>query len=565
MRRFGIPGTGSDLYELHLTPFADVHLDSSPWSFNMTPAGSWTMVYGVIAIGILILLLACFNFMNLATARAMMRAREIALRKTLGARRKQLILQFLGEALLAALLGLVLALGLVEILLPQFSAFLQRPVAFSYLHDPGLLLSLLGVAAVAGLVSGFYPALVLSRFRPAETLRANSSGRAGSGKLRDLLVVLQFAVSIGLGIAALVVFAQIFYARNIEMGFRRDNVVVMGGGRLTPERRQAFLEVLRANPGIVSASMTNRVPFDSGQSLSLVQVPGNSESVSLNRFDIHPDFPTVYGIKLLAGRLLSETRGEDRLASGDPAGNPGNEGRSILVNEAGARRLGLTPQQAAGMVVLYNHNQVRIVGVLADAKVNGALEPIKPSVYVYVPANGMGFSLRLRPDRIPETLEFIDRTWRAFSPGVASQRRFLDESFARLYSAQERQGTMFGIFVAIAILLACLGLFGLAAFTAGRRTREIGIRKVFGARNRDVILLLLWQFSIPVLLANLIAWPIAWYYLQDWLQGFAYRISLSPLYFLAAGLTALLIAWATVFTHAWRVARASPIHALRYE
>jgi putative ABC transport system permease protein len=312
--------------------------------------------------------------------------------------------------------------------------------------------------------------------------------------------------------------------------------------------------------------MSDRVPFDSGQSLSQLQAAGNPQAFLLNGYQIHPDYPKVYGMKLVAGRFLSESRGEDRLNSNAPEGDPKNEGRSILLNETGARRLGFTPQEAAGKMVLFNHNHVRIAGVLADAKLNGALEPVKPSFYAYMPTNGgMGFALRLRGDRIPETVAFIDRTWRSFSPGVASQRRFLDESFGRLYSAQERQGTMFGIFVAIAILLACLGLFGLAAFTAGRRTREIGIRKVFGARTRDVILLLLWQFSIPVVLANLIAWPLAWYYLHDWLQTFAYRIDLSLLYFLAAGLTALLIAWATVFTHAWRVARANPIHALRYE
>jgi putative ABC transport system permease protein len=218
-----------------------------------------------------------------------------------------------------------------------------------------------------------------------------------------------------------------------------------------------------------------------------------------------------------------------------------------------------------GKIVMFDHNHVRIVGVLADAKVDGAREPIKPSIFIYVPKNPMQLSVRLRPDSIPQTLAFIDKTWRAFSPIGAIQRSFLDDRFGRLYQVEERQGTMFGAFVLVAISIACLGLFGLSAFTVGRRTKEIGIRKVFGARIRDVVWLLLWQFSIPVLIANLIAWPVAWYYLHGWLQGFAYRIPLSPLYFIGAGLVALLIAWATVFSHARRVAGANPIRALRYE
>jgi putative ABC transport system permease protein len=565
LRRFGITTKGSKSYAIHLTPFTQVHLNSSQWRFDMTPAGSWTTVYGVIAIGVLILLVACFNFMNLATARAMLRAREIALRKTMGANRRQLIIQFLSEAVLMALLALVLAFAIAEMLLPVFDKFLQRPIGFHYASDWPVLLALVGAAIAAGLVSGSYPALILSGFRPAATLRTNSAGQAGSGSLRNILVVLQFAVSIGLGIAASVVFSQISYARNIDLGFRHDNIVVMGSGRLTAEQRQALIQALRANPGIMDVGMSNYVPFNEGQSLVSIQVPGQSDMVTLNGIAINPDYSKVYGIKLVAGRLLSEARGEDRVASVAPDGDPLNEGRSVLVNISGARRLGFAPQDAAGKTVVFNRSHVKIVGVLADAKVAGAREPVKPTLYAYVPSYSMAFSIRLRPDTVPQTLDFIDHTWRAFSPTVAIQRSFLDDSFDKLYQVDERQGEMFGAFVMVAIFIACLGLFGLAAFTASRRTKEIGIRKVFGARTRDVVFLLLWQFSIPVLVANAIAWPMAWYYLHGWLQTFAYHIALSPLYFLGAGVIAMTIAWATVFTHARRVASANPINALRYE
>ena len=566
LRRFGLQGTGSQNYIIYLTPFTDVHLTSSRWQYNMTQPGSWATVYGVIAIGVLILLVACFNFMNLATARAMLRAREIALRKTLGASRRQVIIQFLGEAVLMSLLALALAFAATEVLLPGFDKFLGRPITLDYATDWPLLLALIGVAVAAGLISGSYPALVLSGFRPAATLRTNSSAQAGSGGLRNVLVVLQFAVSIGLGIAAAVVFSQISYARNMELGFRHDNILTLqSASLLTAEQRQAMLQALRANPGVAEVGMTGHMPLDDGQAHVLLQVPGRPDKIDTNWIAIDPGYPKVFGIKLLAGRMLSETRGDDRIHSAFGDFDPQNEGRNLIINEAAARRIGWTPEEALGKTVLFNKAHVRIVGILADAKINGAREPVVPTAYPYVADYPMGIAVRLRPDTVSQTVAFIDRTWRGFSPAIAIQRGFLDDQFGKFYQVDERQGQMFGAFVGIAIFIACLGLFGLAAFTASRRTKEIGIRKVFGARTSDVVFLLLWQFSIPVLVANVIAWPLAWYYLHGWLQGFAYHISLSPLYFLGAGAVAMAIAWATVFTHARRVADANPINALRYE
>jgi putative ABC transport system permease protein len=534
--------------------------------YNMTPPGSWTTVYGVIAIGVLILLVACFNFMNLATARAMLRAREIALRKTLGASRRQLIIQFLGEAVLMSLMALLLAVATSEMLLPAFDKFLGHSIALDYSTDWPLLLALVGVAIAGGLISGSYPALVLSGFRPAATLRTNSASHAGSGGLRNLLVVLQFAVSIGLGIAASVVFSQISYARNMELGFRHDNIVALhSASLLTSEQRQALLQALRANTGVAEVGMTSHMPFDDGQAHVLVQIPGQQDKIDLNWIATDPGYPRVFGIKLVAGRMLSETRGDDRIHTMMPGVDPLNEGRNLIVNETAAHRMGWTPQEAVGRTILFNQSHVRIVGVLADTKIDGARAPVVPMAFPYIADYPMGIAVRLRAETVPQTISFIDRTWRGFAPTIAIQRGFLDDRFGKFYQADERQGEMFGAFVGIAIFIACLGLFGLAAFTASRRTREIGIRKVFGARTRDVVFLLLWQFSIPVLVANAIAWPLAWYYLHGWLQTFAYHITLSPLYFLGAGAIAMTIAWATVFTHARRVAEANPINALRYE
>jgi putative ABC transport system permease protein len=243
----------------------------------------------------------------------------------------------------------------------------------------------------------------------------------------------------------------------------------------------------------------------------------------------------------------------------------GNDGHNAVINAAGAAALGLTPQQAIGKTIVTNKVGLRIVGVLADARFDGARERAQPSLYVYDPTYAGYALIRIRADSTARALSFIDREWHAFAPTRAIWRYFLADGFDTLYRSDERQGELFGIFVLVAVFIACLGLFGIAAFATARRTREIGLRKAFGARTRDVVLLLLWQFSVPVLLANLIAWPLAWMYLHDWLQGFAYRITLNPAYFIAAGMIALLIAWATIFFHALRVARANPIHALRTE
>lgn len=236
-----------------------------------------------------------------------------------------------------------------------------------------------------------------------------------------------------------------------------------------------------------------------------------------------------------------------------------------MINTKLARSLGYAPAEIIGQTFLFGKSRMRVIGVTADTLIEGARSPAVGMVYIYAPKFPQNLSIRIQPGRTQEAMAYIERTSRAFVPNILMTRTFLDDTFERLYSADKKQGQMFAVFVAIAILIACLGLFGLAAFTAGRRTKEIGIRKVFGARVRDVVFLLLWQFSVPVLIANLIAWPIAWYYLHGWLQGFSYRISLSPFYFLGAGLIALLIAWTTVFSHARRVAAANPIHALRYE
>jgi putative ABC transport system permease protein len=556
----------SELEEYHLTRFWDVHLTSDNYG-GMKPPGSRLTVLGFALIGLLIIIVACFNFMNLSTARATLRAREISIRKTVGATRPQLTVQFLGEALLMALLSLLIALALVEVLLPGFDAFLNRPIAFSYLTDWPLLLGIVAGATVAGLLSGVYPALVLSSFRPADALKTSASAKTGSGLVRVALVVSQFAVSIGLGIAAIVMFSQISFVRNMNLGFDRDGIVIVRGmGKLTAAAAESFTGVLRANPQIADAALSNGVPFDFfNANNTLVRAQGMSQGFTTRVVNASPEFPSLYGMRLIAGRLLSRSRGEDAFSSYPFSGASTDAGRNVLINAEAARRFGYNAEEAVGKMIICVAGEARIAGVLADSKVDGVRESVSPVIYANWPDGNTLLSIRLRGDRIADTLAFIDKAWTSFAPHSAIDRYFMDDAFDKLFKSDEKQGVMFSLFVGIAIAISCFGLFGVATFTAARRTKEIGLRKAFGARTHDIVRLLLWQFSVPVLLANVIAWPVAYYYLHHWLQSYAYRITLSPLYFLSAGAIALAIAWATVFAHAIRVARGAPIHALRYE
>jgi putative ABC transport system permease protein len=559
----GLHIRGSQALQVHMTRFRDVHLTSENYG-GMKPGGSWTTIYGFAAIAALILAIACFNFMNLATARAMMRAREVSLRKVVGAKRVQLVFQFLGESVLSAVIALLLAFAVVEVLLPVYDGFLDRPITLDYLADWSLILSFFGIAVAAGLLGGFYPALVLSGYRPAAVLKPAAGSQSGSGTLRTALVVLQFAISIGLGVAALVVFAQIRHARQIDLGFDRDNlVVVSNANELTPSARESFVHTLAANPAIDGAAQSGPVPFVEDVSIDNVQVPGQPETLFIRTVDMGFDFPRVYRMRLLAGRLLEPSRGEDTNIGNSKSAF--DNGRNVLVNAAAARRFGWSVENALGKTIVADHAHLKIVGVVGDTKMDGARSLSSPIIWYNNPGHIDSFSIRARAGQVPEALAAIDKAWHQFAPAVAIRRHFLNQFFDRLFATDAQQGAMFGIFVAIAIFIACLGLFGLAAFSAERRTKEIGVRKVFGAKTHDVVRLLLWQFSIPVLIANFIAWPIAWYWLHGWLESFAYRIALSPLYFIAAGVAALVIAWVTVIGHSLAVARANPVHALRYE
>ena len=572
------PGDFSDFALVNLR---DLHLGAAQ-NGAQTPGNDRGTILTFAVIALLILGMACVNFTNLATARATQRAREVALRKVLGATRGQLITQFIGESILLAAIAMLVALAIVELALPALNAFLKADIQLHYFAVEGLLLPVIGLTLLVGLAGGVYPALVLSRFEPARVLKANKSGAdtEGSGRLRNILVVAQFAVSIGLIICTSIVYAQTVYARTSDAGYRRDGLLQIDGmGRPQVEQvATSLMDQIRRVPG-VSAVARTQIAVDSGRnSQTEVQLTGKPDRVALGVYGIDPGFMDAMGMKLLAGRALSETNPMDDVTTPtpiDPAAQRAlvQRGANILVSEEAARRLGFArPEDALGKQLQtslveaeYGLVPATIVGVVSDARFRSVRDPLQPIFYFYQRDGFAQLMVRFRGAQPKAIYDQVEAIWKRQVPDIPLRAKFVDDIVRDLYNADEARAQLFGMFAILAVVIGCLGLFGLAAFTAERRTKEIGIRKVLGARTRDILRLLVWQFSRPVLVANLIAWPIAWWVMRGWLNGFDTRISLTPVPFLAAGLLAMLIAIATISAHAWRVARTSPIRALRYE
>jgi putative ABC transport system permease protein len=569
-----------DEQEYRLVNVRDVHLGKAQNGASSPGNDRRTIVtFGIVAA--LILGMACVNFTNLATARASQRAREVALRKVLGANRKQLIVQFLGESILVAALAMIVALAMAELLLPYFSAFLDADLAITYWGAGGLLLPIVGLVLIVGAAGGLYPAFYLSRFQPAQVLKANKSSAeaAGSGRLRNILVVAQFAVSIGLIICTAIVYAQTVYARTADPGYKRSGLIQVDGiGRrqLVPLGDTLVREIERV-PGVVSVGRTN-IGIATGNSSSTgVQVPGIPEPVTIGTYNIDYKFLPTMGVKLLAGRSFEESRPMDDATTPFPEVPEAERafvarGMNIVINELAAKRMGFAdPRQAVGKQVKVSYDDdyggilpTTIIGVVQDSRFRSIREPIDPIMF-RIEKNGYGQAL-VRYDGDPGRIRAdIERIWKRIASDAPFDAKFSEDIIKNLYENEEARAKTFAGFALLAVVVACLGLFGLAAFTAERRTKEIGIRKVLGARSRDIVQLLAWQFSKPVIVANLIAWPVAWWVMRDWLNGFDARIDLGPTPFLVAGLLALAIAVATIAGHAFKVARSNPIHALRYE
>jgi len=548
---------------MSLIPLAEIHL--SERAGGMKPRGSAGMLYALGVIGVLIVMVAGINFVTLMTARAGRRAAEIGVRKVSGARFRDLALQFIGESVIYCLLAMIIALALVELLLPAFSDFLQRTIRFSYsLHDLGLCGLLLLLAVVTGVCAGFYPAIVLSQFRPASVFKGGLDQKVGGGgSVRQILVVCQFAVLITLMLATVVVYSQVRYAQAQGLRLKEDQAMVIDTECVGP-----FWTEVRRLPGVLAAVCSEDLPLHKHASGSGARA-ATGRDTDVSNVAVMPGFFELYGLHPLAGRFFSPDRPAETgtVAVDDTFIGP------VVINETAVRRLGYSsPAAAVGQSLQHapgphttRTDPSPIIGVVADFPVGSVREPVDALVF----HTGTGLfhmlSIELKGAQIPATLQAIDGLWKQLGEPRPISRVFVDSYVQERYADDIRQGRMFAGFACVALFIACLGLFGLSAFTAERRTKEIGIRKAMGADRGEMVRMLLWQFTRPVLWANLIAWPAGYLIMNRWLQGFAYRIELACWMFVLAGGVAVSIAWLTVSVHAFAVARARPVEALRYE
>jgi putative ABC transport system permease protein len=576
----GLRYNPGDEEDFHFVNIRDVHLGKAQ-NGAMTPGNDHRTITTFAIIAVLILGMAVVNFTNLATARASQRAREVALRKVLGATRKQLVAQFVAESILVSAVAMLLALALVELLVRPFAAFLDSGISLNYLGHGGVLLPAIGLTLLVGIASGLYPAFFLSRFQPAQVLKANRSAAEtpGSGRLRQALVVLQFAVSIGLIVCTGVVYAQTVFARTVDPGYQRDHILQVDNlGR--PElsgHGEAMVEQMKHIPGVLAVGRTDLGISTQNNRNDGVLTPGSTKQITIGDYQVDAGFLDAAGLKLKAGRWFDLNRPADDQTlppQSDPAAEQAiaSRGVNVVINELAAKRLGYkSSKDAIGKVFRGNiyskgvsATNLTVIGVIGDANFRSVRDQIQPLMYREA-REGPGWMLiRYRGD--PQAIRSaVEQKWKQLVNDVPFEAKFSEDIVREQYKAEQSRAEIFAAFSLLAVLIGCLGLFGLAAFTAERRTKEIGIRKVLGARTRDIVRLLVWQFSRPVIIANLIAWPIAWWVMRDWLNGFDQRIALTPVPFVIAAAIALAIAIITVAGHAMKVARSNPINALRYE
>ena len=564
----------------HVVNVADVHLGKAQGG-AMAPGNDRTTIITFAVIALLILGMAVVNFTNLATARASQRAREVALRKVLGATRRQLIVQFIGESITVAVLAMVIALALVELLVPPFATFLDADLELNYLGAGGILLPVIALVLIVGILGGLYPAFFLSRFQPAQVLKANKSSAEtpGSGRLRSALVIAQFAVSIGLIICTAVIYGQTVYARTVDPGFKREGILQLDelSRYQLINMGDQIAERMKRVPGVDAVGRTTIGIATDNQNNTGIMAPGNPKPIPIGNYTVDEGFFDAMGLKMAAGRWFEEDRPADDMTLAFPP-KPEEQkaltrrGGNIVVNELGAKRLGFAnPKDAIGKQFRvglveneYGLVPVTIIGVVKDSRFRSVKLPMDDIMFVNSSTGHSNMIIRYHGD--PKAVRAaVESAWKGITSEVPFNAEFSDDILLELYEAEDARAKVFAGFAILSVVVGCLGLFGLAAFTAERRTKEIGIRKVLGARVRDIVRLLVWQFSKPVIIANLIAWPVAWWVMRGWLNNFDARIPLGPTPFLLAALLALVIAIGTIAGHAFKVARSNPIHALRYE
>ena len=534
---------------------ADIHLNPLPIPDAFKPGGNIQYVYLFLAIGCIILLIACINYMNLALARSMRRAREVGMRKVIGARRAQLVGQFMGESILFALLALVIAITVVHTLLPFFGYLMERPLAMEYTTNPWLIPGLFALVVLVGLIAGSYPAFYMSGLRPIQVLKGLKVGPSRLS-LQKVLIVAQYTASIILVAGSVIVFEQLQFIKNRDLGYDREHVVtIQAGDRAIGEAYDQIRAEWLANPQVLSVSYSRFLPIDIRSRQRLFNWEGSQgEQLPASTSSVEYEYLDVYGIELLTGRTFSRDRATDEDA--------------VLVNETTIRALGWTPEEALGKQFDMSDDKSgtlrTIIGVMKDFHFNSVHDAIQPLVLT-LGRNQTGYiSARVRPEALPQTVDMFEKTISALTP-FPFEYNFIDESFDALYKEEQRFGETFRFFTILALLIASLGLFGLAAYTAQGRTKEIGVRKVLGASAQGILLMLTSDYVKLVLIASVVAAPLAYVAMQQWLSEFAYQIQIGPGIFLFTIGVTLLIAVLSVSAQSLRAALINPVKSLRYE
>ncbi|MGD2087075.1 MAG: ABC transporter permease [Candidatus Aminicenantes bacterium] len=541
--------------EFYLQPLLRIHLYSDLMS-ELEPNSDIRYVYIFSAIALFILAIASINFMNLSTARSASRAKEVGLRKVLGSVRRQLIGQFLVESLVMSIAAMVIALMLVNLALPYFNSLSGKELTTADNYNGVMVLSMLVITLLTGLLAGFYPAFFISAFHPISVLKGRLKSGVKSGSLRSILVVFQFTVSIILIIGTLVVMNQLNYIQNKKLGFDKDRVLILHYAYLLDQQAQTFKNEMLKYPQIKNAAVSSFLPVPSSRWGGAVSPEGKWDtetSTSVQHWTVDYDYISTLGMKLAAGRNFSKSNPTDTSA--------------VIINQAAAKQFGWEKSLGKRLDRFFGEGETEsytVIGVVEDFHFESLRNTIAP-VLLYLGHTGNLISFRINTENIARTIDLLRDKWEQFLPGQPFEYSFMDERFDQVYQTEQRLGKIFGTFALLAIFVGCLGLFGLAAFISEQRTKEIGIRKVLGASIPSIIRLLSLEFVRLVGTATLIAWPLAYFIMNQWLREFAYKTSLSIWIFLAAGISAVTIALLTVGYQSVKTALTDPVKSIQYE
>lgn len=565
--------TPTDYVHFGLRPVQDIHL-GSPHQNEIKPTGSLGAVLGGLAIAFMIVVIAVFNYISLITATATLRAKEISMRKVMGASIGNIRKQFLMESIFLCVIASVIGVFFVELLLPTITSFVNLEEGDLSLYNSDIaVILILFIGPIVGLIAGYYPAVYLANIRPAKILGTNNSEGKGISRVRIILVTIQFAMSIGLMISVIVVARQTNFLTSMDIGVMHDNIsVIRHDSPASQKIIPTLLNEIRALTGVIEATAASTVTTDGEGISTAVLLPGrsNDEPLSIMYLSVDQNYLSTFGLELIEGRFFSQNFANDLMG-------PLNEGMensevNVVINSSAVSFFGFEDAQHAlnskfqigGSNLDNKFTNVNIVGVVNDFQLGSGYDSIQPLIFINRPVQYFNISVRSKPEFYNDIQNKITEKWAQLLPNIPLRSEELNELITKQYISIDRNRAFLFVLAGVAIFTASLGLFGMAAFSVERRTKELGIRKILGARGFDILSLFLLQFAKPVLLANIFAWPMTYYMMNTWLNDFQYRIDLTPIYFIAAALAALLIAWTTVFLYVSRVISTNPVDALQH-